>query len=65
MDKSVKTPSGAKKINDRNKNADKGAPVRARSEQPAQKIADDEVEIAETGGKPGEGGRPITSHSQK
>jgi len=27
--------------------------------QPAQEIADDEVEIAETGGKPGSGSQPI------
>lgn len=27
--------------------------------RPAQEIADDEVEIAETGGKPGSGSQPI------
>jgi hypothetical protein len=53
MTKNVKDPSHAKA-------AEKKAPAPANTVEPAQEIADDEVEIAETGGKPGEEGTPIT-----
>jgi hypothetical protein len=33
--------------------------------QPAQEIAEDEVEIAETGGKPGSGSQPIGTQDPK
>ncbi len=36
-----------------------------KSSQPAQEIADDEVEIAETGGKPGSGSEPIGTKDPK
>jgi hypothetical protein len=36
-----------------------------KSSQPAQEIADDEVEIAETGGKPGSGSLPIGTKDPK
>jgi|HubBroStandDraft_6_1064221.scaffolds.fasta_scaffold1412073_1 hypothetical protein len=41
-------------------NPKKKSPITDKTDQPAQEIADDEVEIGETGGKPGEGSRPIT-----
>jgi hypothetical protein len=52
MTKGVKDPSRAKETV-------RKAPVPG-SEPPAQEIADDEVEIGETGAKPGEEGTPIT-----
>jgi hypothetical protein len=36
-----------------------------KSSQPAQEIADDEVEIAETGGKPESGSQPIGTKDPK
>jgi len=56
MTKNVKNPTTAKKAD---KKTRRGAP--GKTEPPAQEIADDEVEIAETGGKPGEGSSPITN----
>ena len=65
MDKSMKHPSGAKEIDDRKKSAGEGAPTAGKNDRPAQEIAYDEVEIGKTGGKPGEGSRPITGNSRK
>jgi len=67
MDKSMKHPGGAKEkeIDDRKKSAGGDAPTAGKSDRPAQEIADDEVEIGKTGGKPGEGSRPITGNSRK
>ena len=59
MTKSVKHPSRAK-ANDRGKEAGRGVRVAMKTNQPAQEIADDEVEIAKTGAKPGENSRPMT-----
>ena len=58
MTKNMKTfiPANA---NDRGKEARRGARVVVKTDQPAQEIADDEVEIAKTGGKPGEGRKPM------
>ena len=59
MTKSLKNPSRAK-ASDRGKEAERGGVRGAvKTDQPAQEIADDEVEIAKTGGKPGEGRRPV------
>ena len=60
MTKSMKPPIPAK-ANDRRKEAGRGVRVVVKTDQPAQEIADDEVEIAKTGGKPGEGLRPKSS----
>jgi hypothetical protein len=57
MDKSMKDSSLEKEANDRGKIAGRNAPVAGESVPPAQEIADDEVEIAETGGKPEESNR--------
>jgi hypothetical protein len=57
MDKSMKDSSGEKETSDRSKTAGRNAPVAGKPVAPAQEIADDEVEIAETGGKPEEGSR--------
>ena len=57
MTKSVKNPSRAK-ANDRGKEAERDVRVAVKTDQPAQEIADDEVEIAKTGEKPGS--RPMT-----
>jgi hypothetical protein len=56
MTKNVKDPTTAKKAD---KKIRRDAP--GKTEPPAQEVANDEVEIAETGGKPGEGGNPITN----
>jgi hypothetical protein len=56
--KSVKNPSRAKASN-RGKEAGRGVRGAVKTDQPAQEIADDEVEIAKTGGKPGEGRGPV------
>jgi len=61
----MKHPSDAKEIDDRKKSAAGGAPIAGKNDRPAQEIADDEVEIGKTGGKPGEGSRPITGNSRK
>ena len=61
MTKSVKNPSRAK-ANDRGKEAERDVRVAVKTDQPAQEIADDEVEIAKTGGKPGEGRRPMAGN---
>jgi hypothetical protein len=58
MTKSMKHSIPAK-ANARGKEAGRNARVAVKTDQPAQEIADDEVEIAKTGGKPGEGRRPI------
>jgi hypothetical protein len=55
MTKNVKDPITAKKVD---KKTRRGAP--GKIEPPAQEIADDEVEIAETGGKPEEASSPMT-----
>jgi hypothetical protein len=60
MANSVKDPNHAKEADDRTKITGSGAQVPGKTDQPAQEIADDEVEIAETGSKPGEGSRPVT-----
>jgi hypothetical protein len=57
MTKNVKDHDRAKEAD---KKARRGAPAAGKTEPPAQEIADDEVEIGKTGGKPGEGSRPIT-----
>jgi hypothetical protein len=54
MTKRMRTPIPAK-ANERGKEAGRGVRVVVKTDQPAQEIADDEVEIAKTGGKPGEG----------
>jgi hypothetical protein len=62
MTKSMRTPIPAK-ANDRGKEAGRGVRVVVnKTDQPAQEIADDEVEIAKTGGKPGEGRRPMAGN---
>jgi hypothetical protein len=58
MTKSMKTPIPAK-ANDR---GGRGVRVAVKTDPPAQEIADDEVEIAKTGGKPGEGRRPMAEN---
>jgi hypothetical protein len=58
MTKSMKTPIPAK-ANDR---GGRGVRVAVKTDQPAQEIADDEVEIAKTGGKPGERRRPMAGN---
>ena len=59
MTKSVNHPSRAKTI-ERGKEAGRGGRVAVKSDQPAQEIAEDEVEIAKTGSKPAEDSRPMT-----
>jgi hypothetical protein len=54
MNKDAKQPSNVKKEHDVDKHVQAGA-VR-----PAEEIADDEVEIGRTGGKPGTKSTPIT-----
>jgi hypothetical protein len=61
MTKSMKTPIPAK-ANDRGKEPERGVRVPVKTDQPAQEIAEDEVEIAKTGGKPGEGRKPMTGN---
>jgi hypothetical protein len=58
MTESTKTSSPAK-ANDRGKEAGRGVRVVVKTDQLAQEIADDEVEIAKTGAKPGEGRKPM------
>ena len=58
MAKNVNSPSRAK-ATDRGKQAGQGDRSAVRTDLPAQEIAEDEVEIAKTGGKPGEGRRPV------
>jgi hypothetical protein len=60
MTKSMKTPIPAK-ANDREKEVGRGVRVVVKTDQP-QQIADDEVEIAKTGGKLGEGRRPMAGN---
>jgi hypothetical protein len=55
MTKNAKDPTTAKKADKKIRRDTPG-----KTEPPAQEIADDEVEIAETGGKPGEGRSPVT-----
>jgi hypothetical protein len=55
MTKSTKTPIPAK-ANDRR---GRGGRLAVKTDQPAQEIADDEVEIAKTGAKPGEARKPM------
>ncbi len=55
MNKNVKQPSNPKK-GDGKRQGD----LQPRTVLPAEEIADDEVEIGSTGGKPGAQGRPIT-----
>jgi hypothetical protein len=57
VNKSVKRPKDKKD----GKSAAQDAQARKKSDQPAQEIANDEIEIAETGGKPGAGSKPITN----
>jgi hypothetical protein len=61
MTKSMKNSIPAK-ANDRRKKAGPNARVAVKTDPPAQEIADDEVEIAKTGGKPGEGRRPMAGN---
>ncbi len=61
MTKSTKTPIPAK-ANDGRKEAGRGVRVVVKTDQPAQEIADDEVEIAKTGGKPEEGRRSMAGN---
>ena len=58
MTKGMKNPIPAK-ANDRGR---RGRRVAVKTDQPAQEIADDEVEIAKTGGKPGEARKPMTGN---
>ena len=51
MNKNAKQPSNVKKEHDGGKHLQKGG--RSGSVRPAEEIADDEVEIGRTGGKPG------------
>jgi hypothetical protein len=55
MTKSMKTPIPAKA----NDSGRRGVRVAVKTDQPAQEIADDEVDIAKTGAKPGEARKPM------
>ena len=61
MTKSMRTPIPAK-ANDRGKETGRSVRVPVKTDQPAQEIAEDEVEIAKTGGKPGERRRPTAGN---
>jgi hypothetical protein len=52
MDKNVKDADRVGAAENRSKADERGAPLDGKSEQPAQEIADDEVEIAKTGTSP-------------
>jgi hypothetical protein len=58
MNKDAKQPSNVKKEHDVDKHVQGGG--QAGTVRPAEEIADDEVEIGRTGGKPGTKRTPIT-----
>ncbi len=64
MTNRVKAP-GRAKANDREEKAGRVVRVAIKTNQPAQEIAQDEVEIAKTGGKPEEDDRPMTGDQRR
>jgi hypothetical protein len=60
MKKNLKQTANAKKRHNEDKHLGRGAQTADSKDRPAQEIADDEVEIAKTGGKPGTKSTPIT-----
>ena len=52
MDKNVKDAGRVSEAENPSKADGRGAPLAGKGEQPAQEIADDEVEIAKTGTSP-------------
>ena len=58
MNKNAKQPSNVKKGHNQDTHVEGGA--QSGTVRPAQEIADDEVEIGKTGGKPGTKSTPVT-----
>jgi hypothetical protein len=58
MNQSVKQPREKQKRDNEGKHRKKGTQLE--TVPPAEEIADDEVEIGTTGGKPGTKGEPVT-----
>jgi hypothetical protein len=60
MNKNVKHPTNAKKGHNEGKHVEGKEGEQPGTIRPAEEIADDEVEIGKTGGKPGTKSTPIT-----
>ena len=60
MNKNAKQPSNVKKEHDEGKHVEGKEGGQPGTVRPAEEIADDEVEIGKTGGKPGTKSTPIT-----